>query len=237
MHKLWSFRSKLLLPTLACSCIVLAVCAPQTVPPADVPLAVLDQKHATHRLLTQLHPEYPPVARINYLQGSVQLQLSVDGSGRVADAHVTKGNAVLAASALKAVRTWSYRPLATAAGFRTSVVMRYSLKLPPKDLTPRQAEQDFLRQVKPPQVLRRQDHGNSGDIVHVRLLLDADGQVDDVESASLTGVRLEAARERLHRWKFRPARWGNLAVASYFEVDVPMGTQPLARAAATAGSR
>jgi TonB family protein len=187
--------------------------------------------------MTQPVPEYPPVAKVNYVEGRVQLQVTVNGAGKVERAHVLKGNALLAASALKAVRRWIYHPLATAtgpSGFITTVEMRFSMDFKDAELTPQQAERDFARQIKPPQVVGREEDAHSEEIVHMRLLVNDQGEVDDMEIPATNEAQSEAARETLRGWRFRPAYWGTLPVASYLEVDVPIGSAPLARAAADA---
>ena len=58
---------------------------------------------------------------------------------------------------MKAVLRWIYHPLTTASGpsgFITTVKLKFTLNDRWLDLTPQQAERDFLRQVKPPQVVR-----------------------------------------------------------------------------------
>jgi hypothetical protein len=52
------------------------------------------------RVLARTAPEYPPIAKANYLQGNVDLELRVNGKGTVASAHVVAGNAILAVAAL-----------------------------------------------------------------------------------------------------------------------------------------
>lgn len=204
--------------------VCVAVCAQTAPSAADSSVVVLDQKHATHRLLTQTSPEYPAVAEVNYLQGHVRLQLTVNGKGQVMKVRVLNGNAVLAAASLEAARAWTYLPLADASAFTTSVTVHYSLKSTPKELTPKQAEQDFIRNVKPAQVLRSSPAANPRETVHLRLLVNSEGRIDDIEDASADGARLEAALESVRSWTIRPARWGNLAVASYLDVNVPIGS-------------
>jgi TonB family protein len=210
------------------------VSAPNVLP------VLVDRKQAASMLLTQSAPEYPPVAKVNYIEGRVMVELTVSGKGNVTDAHVLNGNAILAVSALKAIRRWIYHPLSTPSGpaeFITTVRVNYSLHSRAAELTPQRAEQDFLRQVKPPQVMRPPEDAPSGDVVHVRLLINDQGQVVDTEFTPLGGVQLAAAREILQGWTFRPAHWGNLPIASYVEIDIPLGAASIARATASPGTR
>jgi TonB family protein len=201
--------------------------------PSGAPV-ILGGKQAAKLIIAHPAPEYPPVAKVNYLEGRVQLQLTVNGAGKVERAHVLHGNALLAASALKAVRRWIYHPLATAAGpsgFITTVEMRFSMDFKDVELTPQQAERDLARRIKPPQVVRPEEQAHREDVVHMRLLVNDQGEVDDMEISPTSTSQSEAARETLRGWTFRPARWGTLPVASYLEVDVPIGAAPLARVA------
>ena len=236
MIKLRHYRHNLSLLALAMVCARASVCAQEHAPGSNVLPVVIDPKQATKLILVQSVPDYPPIAKVNYLEGQVQLELTIDGKGTVDKAHVLEGNAILAESALKATRRWTYHPLTTPAGpsgFITRVRLKFSLhnRGAEAELTPRRAEQDFLRQVKPPQVVRPPDDAPAGDLVHMRLLVNDQGQVVDSEVSALGKGQFEAARETLRGWTFRPAYWGNLPIASYLEVDVPTGDPSVARAA------
>ena len=200
---------------------------------------IIDRKQAAKLVVNQTPPEYPPIAKVNFIQGQVQVELTVDPKGRVTNAHVVDGDAVLAQAALTATRQWTYHPLETATGpegFATTVIVKFSLHYKGTDLTPRRAEQDFLRQVKPPQALRPLESVHAGGVVHVRLLVDDHGHVIDMDGLPLR-EQMNAARETLRRWAFRPAHWGSLAVASYFEADFSLGSLPLTQASAISGGR
>lgn len=206
----------------------------------------MGRRQATKLLITQKAPEYPPVAKVNYVQGSVQLELTVNGAGKVANAHVLQGNPVLADSALKATRQWIYHPLDTPkgpAGFITTVELKFTLdnwnlRTPPEDredrdfLTPQRAERDFMRQVKPPQAVRTSEVTHPEDVVHMRVLVNDQGQVDDLEISPTGKDQFEAACEALRSWTFHPAHWGTLPVAAYLDVDVPISIPPLSRTVA-----
>lgn len=207
--------------------------------PSALPV-VLDQKQAARRLVVNFTPEYPPVAKINYLQGQVQLKLIVDGAGTVTAAHAVQGNALFAAAALKAVRDWVYRPLTTpqgAQGFVTFVRLKFSITSGPADLTPQRAERDFDRQIKPPVATPPLQDAPSGDQVHLRLLVNDQGKVVDVEMPSSDPSQPEVSPEALRGWTFRPAHWGNLPIASYVDVSVPLGTRSIARVGSAFGAR
>jgi TonB family protein len=193
-------------------------------------LLVLDAKKATGLLLNQTPPEYPVLAKVNYIQGRVRVRLVVSAVGSVVEAHVLSGNPLLAAAVLDRVRMWRYRPYVTQRGstsFETAVDVNFALRIKNMDLAPTQAESDFGRQVKPPEVLAGPEKTASADpSVRLRLLVNAEGKV--IDSAFLGGVPslVEGARKAIERWSFRPARWGALSVPWYLEVDVPVYNAP-----------
>jgi TonB family protein len=240
MNKLRHYLPNLLLPALAITCTVAAMCAQDSVPGPNTLPVILDPRKMAKLAMAQPAPEYPAVAKINFLQGMVQLEVTINSKGNVAAVHVVDGNPILAAAAIKAVRQWIYHPLTTASGpsgFMTTVRLNFSLRHRAKDLTPRQAEQDFDRQVKPPQMNRPPEDARPQELVHMRLLVNDQGQVVDREVSPLSTARFEAACETLRSWTFRPAHWGSLPIASYLLVDVPVSATSVVRAAATAASR
>ncbi len=193
-------------------------------------IPVLNAKKATARLLRRASPEYPLLAKVNYIQGRVRVQLVVSPAGTVASAHVVDGNPILAAAALNSVRMWRYRPLVAEGAstpFATSVNINFTLRMKKLDMGPEQAESDFRRQVKPPEVLTRPEETASSDpSVRMRLLVDTEGKVVDSEILKGIPTQIERARRSIERWSFRPARWGALAVPWYFDVDVPVSNDP-----------
>jgi TonB family protein len=197
-------------------------------------LPVLGIKEASHLILSQVSPEYPVVAKVNYIQGRVRVQLTVSPAGAVASAHVLSGNPLLAAAVLNSARLWRYRPFVATGGrtsFTTSVEVNFALRIRRVDPAPAQADADFRRQVKPPEVLTRpEQNASTAPSVRVRLLVSAEGKVIDSEILKGIPSQFERARKSIERWSFRPARWGALSVPWYLDVDVPVG-----QAAAQAG--
>ncbi len=240
------YRGFLLLPALLITGIPTPVGAQSSPVKLDNTPIIMGRKQAAKLLVVQQKPEYPAVAKVNYLQGNVQLELTVNGAGKVAKVHVLQGNPVLAESALKATRQWVYHPFETPSGpsgFITTVELRFKLdnwssesadQRGGKDfLTPQQAEQDFMRQVKPPKVVRSGAVAHQEDVVHMRLLVNEQGEVDDMETSPMSKDQFDAARDALRSWTFQPAHWGTLPVASYLNVDIPVSTPPLSRTAST----
>ncbi len=224
-----------LLPTLAILCTVGTVCAQNFIStPATTPMITNHRQLASLALAVQ-PPEYPPVAKVNYLEGPVQIEITVGNSGRVERAHVLNGNPILAAAALKAVTLWLYRPLATQAGpvgFTARVRMKFSLHHAQTELTPQQAERDFERQVRPPHLVQPLNQAQWGELVHLRLLVNDQGRVIDVDVAHLDSSQLEWVLANMRDWTFHPAYWGTLPIAAYLTVDVPVASPPASPVAA-----
>jgi outer membrane biosynthesis protein TonB len=158
------------------------------------------------------------------------VQLVVSAAGSVAGAHVLSGNPLLAAAVLNSVRMWHYRPLVAQGGstsFATAVDVNFTLRTRKMDLVPAQAESDFRRQVKPPEVLARPEKTASTEpSVRLRLLVNAEGKVIDAEILNGVPSLFEGARKSIEGWSFRPARWGALSVPWYLDVDVPVYNAP-----------
>src|SRR5438309_5040351 len=164
-------------------CLIASIMAAQTNSPAPDPV-LLDSKSASRMLLSEVKPEYPALAKVNYIQGSVRMQLRVTPEGRVVDAHVIHGHPFLAEAALQAVRRWVYRPLrrgSAAAEFSTFVDVKFALHTRRIDRMPPQPERDLDRQVRPPVPLRKPASSDSGDSVRMRVLIGAKGQILDTQ--------------------------------------------------------
>jgi hypothetical protein len=194
--------------------------------PAPAQPTVLDSRQATRLLMNQVSPDYPAVAHTNYIQGPVQMELLVGSDGRVQKAHVLHGNALLAASALKAVYHWLYHPCVTAQGpvpFRTQVKVVFDLRHNTSDRFPTRPEWDLEQRVRLPQV-EESDLARSGPSVRLRVLVGDDGRAMDSTLVSGSSSFFESAQANVSQWKFQPARWGNLAVPWYLDVNVPVGS-------------
>jgi TonB family protein len=221
---------------------VALVCLPAAALPQDglaerpAPPVALGAKKANQLILNQPVPEYPPLAKVNYIQGRVRLGIEVAANGKVTYAHVLEGFPVLAASALEAVRKWTYRPLITATGpmaFVTTVEVKFSLRRHVFNLRPAQAERDLSRQVKPPQILRQPAGSRLKTFLRLHLLLNDQGQVIDCDPSFEAANDFASAQKALEGWAFRPAHWGSLPIPWYLDIEVPFNA---ARLSPRAGS-
>jgi protein TonB len=61
-------------------------------------------------LVHRVQPEYPGLAKRIGLSGTVVLRARIGTDGKVSNLEVVSGNAILARSALEAVREWRYQP-------------------------------------------------------------------------------------------------------------------------------
>lgn len=182
--------------------------------------------HAASRLIIHtVKPEYPPVAKFNYIQGRVRLGVLVDPKGRVSDIHIISGEPLLAAAAFNAVKNWRYQPYVGPEGvsaFQTEVHLNFYLRTHPSAELPPDPEQDLQRQIDPPQIAAQPGGQSSGKSVRLKVFVDSAGHVLDAEPMDNGVVSVEAARNNLRRWKFRPAHWGALAIPWYLIVNVPI---------------
>lgn len=192
---------------------------PVSLPPKDV--SKLQLKHDP--------PSYPPVAKINYIQGEVRLRILVSREGRVTGVHVIKGHPFLAVPAMEAIRHWVYRPYRVdkrASDFTTLVSIHFTLH--PKAVTdlPPFAERDLQARIDPPQVVDEPADPPSDERVRLRVLLDSEGHVVDTQLVTGSLPNVHQAEQEVTHWTFRPAHWGSLPVPWYLEVDVPVHRSP-----------
>ena len=61
-------------------------------------------------LIKRVAPKYPPAALSTHLEGAVHIEATIDKEGMVTNPKVVKGDRILAAAALDAVRQWRYKP-------------------------------------------------------------------------------------------------------------------------------
>jgi TonB family protein len=210
---------------MAAGCVCAALCARAQTSRPDPATARLDPRTATNLLRSHDQPEYPSVAKLNYIQGAVRLQILVSPQGSVREAHVLTGHPILAASALHTVRHWLFRPFRTKNGpapFSTLVDVIFSLRANKLAPLPEHPEEDLDRQVKPPELLDSRPGPSEGESVRLRILVGDKGQAIDSRPLKGRSAHLGVARQIVSCWTFKPAHWGALAVPWYLDVDVPV---------------
>lgn len=189
--------------------------------PAPYPVT-LSEKAAARLLVSEQRPEYPAVARVNYIQGDVYLRIQVSAEGKVEEAHVIRGEPLLAAASLEAVRHWQFRPLQDGAkpeAFETLFRIHFSLRFGGTQQMPLHPQLDLARAIQPPKLVT--NPAASARTFRMRILVGTDGTVLDSMGVGAQGPVGEG-RNTVRNWKFLPARWGTLNVPWYVDVDVPV---------------
>ncbi len=197
---------------------------------------ILNQAEARALLIKTQTPDYPPIAKVNYIQGSVKLQLLVGKTGKVEAVHVLKGFPLLAAAAIPAVRHWRYKPLIKGCRPTPFVTMaRVNFWLDAQHMflssggsqelenLPARPMRDFDRQVHPPYALGLERNTGSAPVVELRVLVSAQGRVIDSKLLRGNVAALKRARKIVQRLRFHPAYWGTLAIPWTTDVNVPIG--------------
>ena len=80
---------------------------PVPLPPKQVPVGGRVQMA---RLIHQVEPRYPPLARQMRVSGTVELVGIISTDGRIRELKLLRGSPLLAPAALEAVRQWVYEP-------------------------------------------------------------------------------------------------------------------------------
>lgn len=192
----------------------------------------LSRHQATRLLMSQSRPDYPALARINYIRGNVSLLLTVNCAGKVQQVHVVEGHPFLAIAALQAIRKWIYHPFMTASGpepFQTTVKVDFSLLGFDGKRFPPQPEKFLERWVKPPQPPKESKAAKGESVVQMRVLVNDKGRVVDSTPLSGNPAEFNEARRTVAQWKFKAARWGNLTVPWYTDLNVPVMPAPANR--------
>jgi len=82
------------------------------------------------RILQQIQPVYPALARRGRIQGNVQLKAIISADGKIKTLTVVSGNPLLVDAALDAVRRWSYLPTllnGIPVEVKTEILVRFEL--------------------------------------------------------------------------------------------------------------
>lgn len=186
---------------------------------------MLSGKKADRLLVKRPAPEYPAIAKINYIQGQVRVHAVVGSGGEVSEAHVVRGHPFLAVPALKAIKNWIFKPAKSRSGpkeFQTVVDVNFTLHNRKIIPTPAKPEEDLRRQVHPPELLETLVNADTAEMVRMKVLVSSEGHVLDSQPLRSSSNHMQEARRVVANWNFRPARWGAIAVPWYMEVDVPV---------------
>ncbi len=182
---------------------------------------------------TVLHvvpPEYPPMARMARIEGTVQLMATFGPDGRVTDATVVGGPAALASAAVDAVKQWTFAPVmqngvAITGHAPVSVPFHLDDMAAPQQgpaaqsATPSPTPQrirvggnvqsaKLITKVNPvyPQAARDADIQGT---VQMQVLISKDGRVSGVETVDGNPVLAAAAQEAVMQWIYSPTYLNN----------------------------
>jgi protein TonB len=93
--------------------IISSVAAPPPPPPptAAAPKRIrVGGQVESAKLIFQPKPEYPPLARMARIQGTVRLEAVISRDGTIQDLKVVSGHPLLVKAAIEAVQRWRYQP-------------------------------------------------------------------------------------------------------------------------------
>ncbi len=199
----------------------------------SAPVWVAPKKVLKRRFKDPL-PKYPVMARINFIQGKVLLNVVIDEDGNVEKTHVLKGHPFLALAALQSVRNWRFKPFITngqRTPIRTTIAVPFVLRrrnFRAPFLPPHRAARDLEQRISPPEILtskKELGNGNTSgerDSVRLRVLLSETGMVEDARIVSGDAGLLPGAVACAMRMRFKPAYFGTIPVPWYFELEVPL---------------
>ncbi len=186
----------------------------------------IDSKKAAKMVVHEVKPRYPVLAKVNYIQGAVRLEIRVTKDGQVVSTHVIKGHPFLAMAAIEAIQTWKYSPpdQREMGPFETFVDVKFTLHVRDPQQLPPTAEADLRLRVHPPELVSAPAAPPGPEsvrhTVRLRVLVNDAGQAIDSDLVSGPAGLVEAAKKEITNWTFKPARWGNHAVPWYLTVDV-----------------
>jgi protein TonB len=92
---------------------VLSAAAPPPPPPpkAAAPKRIrVGGQVESAKLIFQPKPDYPPLAKMARIQGTVRLEAIISKDGTIQDLKVLNGHPLLVKAALEAVQRWRYQP-------------------------------------------------------------------------------------------------------------------------------
>lgn len=79
-----------------------------TEPPGSAQIRFIDTNAV--RILRQVNPIYPALARMTHIQGPVVLMMTIDQAGVPTDVQVLEGHPVFREEAIRAARQWRFEP-------------------------------------------------------------------------------------------------------------------------------
>lgn len=88
----------------------LVTAVPTALPTAPLSSVKISQGVSQGLLIKRVQPKYPPNALSMHVQGSVQLEATINKEGSISNLKVVSGDAALVRAATDAVKQWRYKP-------------------------------------------------------------------------------------------------------------------------------
>ena len=186
------------------------------------------------KLIKQVNPVYPQVARQAQVEGMVILEAKTDEQGNVVGARILRSIPVLDQAAIDAVKQWKYEPLVIDGKPRKvlfTVTVRFMLKEGDKGKTLDKFAQGAIRaenDIKPPKLIKEvfpvyPEVARVAVIEGVVILgvkTDEEGQVKDVIVLRSIPLLDQAAIDAVRQWVYEPMIIDGKAVPVVFTVTV-----------------
>jgi TonB family protein len=186
------------------------------------------------KLIKQVNPVYPQVARQAQVEGIVILEAKTDEQGNVVGARILRSIPVLDQAAIDAVKQWKYEPLVIDGKPRKvlfTVTVRFMLKEGDKGKTLDKFAQGAVRaenDIKPPKLIKEvapvyPEIARAAVIEGVVILgvkTDEEGRVKDVMVLRSIPLLDQAAIDAVRQWVYEPLVIDGKAVPVVFTVTV-----------------
>jgi TonB family protein len=186
------------------------------------------------KLIKQVNPVYPEVARKGHVEGVVILEAKADEEGNIVDARILRSIPVLDQAAIDAVKQWKYEPLAIDGKPRKAlftVTVRFMLKEGDKAKTLDKFAQGAVKaegEIKPPRLIKEvapvypevaRVAGVEG-VVILSVKADEEGKIVDVMVLRSIPLLDQAAIDAVKQWVYEPMVIDGKAVPVVFTVTV-----------------
>jgi len=167
-------------------------------------------------LIYVVDPIYPGDVKISG-KVKVVLRIVIDKQGHVIEANLVSGHPILAGAAIDAVRQWKFRPYFVEkepVEVETRATVEFSAD-PPQVATPKPrppqklrvsravAEGLLIRRVDPQYPREAMSKGIQGDVV-LQATITREGNVGGLKFVSGDALLVEAAKDAVRQWKYRP---------------------------------
>ena len=186
------------------------------------------------KLVKQVAPVYPQVARQARVEGMVILEAKTDEQGNVVEARVLRSIPILDQAAIDAVKQWKYEPLVVDGKTRKvifTVTVRFMLKEGDKVKTLDKFAQGAIRaenDIKPPKLVKEvlpvyPEIARLAEVQGVVILgvkTDEEGKVKDVIVLRSIPLLDQAAIDAVRQWVYEPLVIDGKAVPVVFTATV-----------------